>query len=156
MRYPAVEELISRGIPESDWDWYFDESKILAEIRLARYEIQAEYNFDPELRRRGSRAKSYAAGSRATSIDGVVREAEPPEDLTGLFPNPENFISEVKLRRAVAAKHVADLDAYNDDARRRAVRLGFPPESFVLKKEEIDYRPIDEIMAETRASEPED
>ena len=108
MRYPAVEELISRGIPESDWDWYFDESKILAEIRLARYDIQAEYNFDPELRRRGSRAKSYAAGSRATSIDGVVREAEPPEDLTGLFPNPENFISEVKLRRAVAAKHVAE------------------------------------------------
>jgi hypothetical protein len=138
MRYPAVEELISRGIPESDWDWYFDESKILAEIRLARYDIEAEYNFDPELRHRAWQAKSYAEGSRASSMDGVVREAEPPEDLTGLFPNPDEFIRSVKQTRRIWAINVANLAAYNDDARRRAIRLGFPPESFVVTQEEID------------------
>jgi hypothetical protein len=138
MRYPAVEELISRGIPESDWDWYFDESKILAEIRLARYDIEAEYNFDPELRHRGWQAKSYAEGSRASSMDGVVREAEPPEDLTGLFPNPDEFIRGVRQTRRIWAINVVDLAAYNDDARRRAIRLGFPPESFVVTQEEID------------------
>lgn len=68
-----------------------------------------------------------------------------------MFPDPEKFISEVKSARSLAALHVADLNAYNDDARRRAVRLGFPPESFVLKKEEIDYRGWEEIMAYLRA-----
>jgi hypothetical protein len=150
-RYPAVEELTSRGIPEDEWDWFFDEDEILAEIRLIRYDIHVEKGGDRELEKRAYQAHCYATGPVGTDIDGVVHKDEPPEDLTGLFPDPEKFISEVKSCRSMDAVHVADLDAYNDDARRRAVRLGFPPESFVLKKEEIDYRGFEEIMAQLRA-----
>jgi hypothetical protein len=52
--------------------------------------------------------------------------------------------------------NVEDLDAFNEDGRRRAIRLGFPPDSWVIKKEEIDYRPASEILAEIWAQEPED
>jgi hypothetical protein len=78
---------------------------------------------------------------------------EPPDDLTGLFPDPEEFVRDVKLARKVDAKYVDDLDAFNEDGRRRAIRLGFPPDSFVIKQEEIDYRTWQEMMADL---EPED
>ena len=153
MRYPAVEELISRGIPEDEWDWFFDEDEILAELRLIRYDIRTEEGCDRELEKRAYQLHCYASGPVGMDLDGVVHKDEPPEDLTGLFPDPEKFISQVKSARSMAALEVADLDAFNDDARRRAVRLGFPPESFVLKKEEIDYEGWEKIMAEQRARE---
>ena len=56
----------------------------------------------------------------------------------------------------MAAEDVEDLDAFNEDGRRRAIRIGLPPDSWVIKKEEIDYRPVSERLAELWALEPED
>ena len=150
-RFPAVEELKSRGIPEDEWDWFFDEDEILAELRLIRYDLYIERGGNPELDRRAHQLHCYASGPVGMDADGVVLKDEPPEDLTGLIPDREEFIGKVKSARSRRALKAADLDAFNDDARRRAVRLGFPPESFVLKKEEIDYEGWEKIMADQRA-----
>ena len=58
-----------------------------------------------------------------------------------------------RLQRRIKAKNVDDLDAFNEDGRVRAIRLGFPPDSWVVKKEEIDYRSWRQIVA---ALGPED
>ena len=154
MKYPAVEELRARGIPEEDWEYITDDDDIVAEIRLHRYIHNAKYNFDWDLIHAARRAFSYATGDKYLHYkEEVPREVDPPEDLTGLFPDPEDFIAGIRLIRKVRAVHVDDLDAFNEDGRRRAIRLGFPPESFVLRKEEIDYRTLEEMTA---ALEPED
>ena len=43
----------------------------------------------------------------------------------------------VRLNRSVTAVSEPDLDAYNEDARRRALVLGFPAETFVVTAEEV-------------------
>jgi hypothetical protein len=43
----------------------------------------------------------------------------------------------VRLNRSVTAVSEPDLDAYNEDARRRALVLGFSAETFVLTAEEV-------------------
>jgi hypothetical protein len=54
-----------------------------------------------------------------------------------LIPDREDFIQNVRMRRTVAATREPDLDAYNEDARRRALVLGFPAETFVVTAEEV-------------------
>ena len=154
MKYPTVDELRARGIPEEDWEVIMADDSIVAEIRLGRYEHAAKYNFNWDLIHAAMRANSYASGNKyVEKIGSPPREIPPPDDLTGLFPDPEDFIEGVRRLRKVEAKYVDDLDTFNQDARRRAIRLGFPPESFVIKKEEIDYRTWQEMAADL---EPED
>ena len=151
MKYPTVEELIARGIPESEWEWIVDEDQIVAEIRMYRYISLAKFDFDFHRYSEAIQLKTYAAASKVWSYPDDPRgphEVEPPEDLTGLIPDPEEFIQHVKLTRLVAAKYIDDLDAFNEDGRRRAIRLGFPPDSWVIKKEEIDYRTWQEMVAD--------
>jgi hypothetical protein len=151
MKYPTVEELVSRGIPEADWDWIRDDDSIIAEIRMYRYLSLAKFNFDHGRYSDSIELKTYASAGKVLSFPGDPRglhEVEPPDDLTGLIPDPEEFISHVKLTRLVAAKKIDDLDAFNEDGRRRAIRLGFPPDSWVIKKEEIDYRTWQEMVAD--------
>ena len=159
MKYPPVEELIARGIPEADWDIIVDEDSIIAEVRLHRYEMFAEYDFDSRRLDDALELKTYAAAGKVVDYPGDPRgphEVEPPNDLTGLIPNPASFIESVKRRRLVAAKRVEDLDAFNEDGRRRAIRIGLPPDSWVIKKEEIDYRTLQEMLDEIWSLEPED
>lgn len=159
MKYPTVEELIARGIPEADWDIIVDEDWIIAEVRLHRYEMFAEYDFDSRRLDDALELKTYAAAGKVVDYPGDPRgphEVEPPDDLTGLIPNPASFIESVRRRRLVAAEDVEDLDAFNEDGRRRAIRIGLPPDSWVIKKEDIDRRPESERLAEIWARQPED
>lgn len=159
MQYPTVEELVARGIPEKDWEAIIADDDIVGEIRLLRYEHAAKYNFDYKLIGAAMDAMTYAAGDKVIAYPGDPRgprEIGPPDDLTGLFPDPEDFIRSVRIGRGAHAKRVEDLDAYNEDGRRRAIRLGFPPDSWVIKKEEIDYRTLQEILADNDKLEPED
>jgi hypothetical protein len=136
-----------------------EDHPILVEIRQAQYEIAAQFGFDTGRKFAGLKVISYAAAEKVVSYPGDPRgphEVELPDDLTGLIPDREDFIRSVRIRRGVYAKHVEDLDAYNEDGRRRAIRLGFPPDSWVIKKEEIDYRTLQEMLAEIWALEPED
>lgn len=148
MKYPTIEELIARGIPEKEWEWIRHDDSILGELRLHRYELSAKYG-----RRLGDVAQlqTYAIGGKVVSYPGDPRgphEVELPDDLTCLTIDPDEFVRNVRLRRKVEAKYIDDLDAFNEDGRRRAIRLGFPPDSWVIKKEEIDYRTWQEMQAD--------
>jgi hypothetical protein len=151
MKYPPIEDLIARSIPEKEWDWIRCDDSILAEIRLHRYEMLAEYDFDIHRLGNALQLKTYACGGKVVSYPGDPRgphEVELPDDLTGLILDPEDFVRDIRSRRRVDAKFVTDLDAFNEDGRRRAIRLGFPPDSWVIKKEEIDYRTWQEMQAD--------
>jgi len=157
MKYPTVEQLKAAGIPEDIWYWVVDDDPTIGEVRLARYQIAAQFDFDMRRLDKSLQATTYACGHKVVSLDPNdtrgPHEVEPPDDLTGLFPDPEEFVRDVRLARKIDAKYVDDLDAFNEDGRRRAIRLGFPPDSFVIKQEEIDYRTWQEVVAEL---EPED
>jgi hypothetical protein len=88
--------------------------------------------------------KAGYACPRIVTPDEILRlhthAPELPADLTGLIPNREAFIRYVRLSRGVKASHEPDLAAYNEDGRRRAVVLEFPPESFVVSKDDF---PVD-------------
>jgi hypothetical protein len=159
MQYPTVDELTAHGIPEEHWEGIIADNDIVGEIRLNRYLHAAKYSFNYTLINAAINAMTYASADKVIAYPGDPRgphEIEPPDDLTGLFPDPEDFIRSVRIGRKANAKRVENLDAFNEDGRRRAIHLGFPPDSWVIKKEEIDYRPVAEILAEIRAQEPED
>jgi hypothetical protein len=140
---PKVERSLLTGewTEESLAEWDADDDPIVAEVRRHRQEIQAEYGFDMKRHCEALKVIGYACGHKYVSYDWRdphgPREAELPADLTGLIPNRERFIRDVRRERKVAAIREPDLAAYNEDARRRALVLGFPPESFVVTAEEI-------------------
>jgi hypothetical protein len=140
---PKVEECLRTGewTEEAAAEWDGDDDPIVAEVRRHRQEIQAEYGFDMKRHCEALTVIGYACGHKYVSYDWRnphgPREAELPADLTGLIPDREKFIREVRMERKVAAIREPDLAAYNEDGRRRALVLGFPPESFVVTAEEI-------------------
>jgi hypothetical protein len=143
MNSPEVEKALLTGewTEETFAEWDADDDPIIAEVRRVRQEIMAEFGGDWQRYEKHLLVRGYARGAKYVSYDWRdphgPREPELPEDLTGLIPNREEFIREIRLERTAAALHEADLEAYNEDARRRAVVLGFPPESFVVRKEDI-------------------
>jgi hypothetical protein len=140
---PKVEECLRTGewTEEAAAEWDTDDDPDIAEIRRYRHEIQAEYAFDTDRYFAALKVIGYACGDKCVSYDWRnphgPRECELPADLTGLIPNREKFIAKVRMDRRVAALREPDLAAYNEDARRRALVLGFPAESFVLSEEEV-------------------
>jgi hypothetical protein len=126
---------------EVDWDSDDDVDPIIAEIRRFRYERAAQFGFDMKRHSNALRVMGWAAGHKCESFDWRdphgPREAELPADLTGLIPDREAFIRVVRMMRASTAKREPDLNAYNEDARRRALVLGFPAESFVIHEHEF-------------------
>jgi hypothetical protein len=143
MYSPEVEKALLTGewTEETAAEWDADDDPIIAEIRRHRQEIMAEFNFDGERYRKHLLVLTYACGRKVVSSDWRdphgPREVELPADLTGLIPNREDFIRSVRLSREIDAQYHPNLDAYNEDARRRAAVLGFPPESFVVSKEDF-------------------
>jgi len=143
---PEVEKALLTGewTEETAAEWDSDDDPIIAEVRRHRQEIIAEFDHDWERYNKHLLVLAYAWGRKLVSYDWRdphgPREPELPADLTGLIPNREDFIRSVRLSRGVQASHEPDLEAYNEDGRRRAVVLGFPPESFVVSKEDF---PID-------------
>jgi hypothetical protein len=146
MNSPEVEKALITGewTEETFAEWDADDDPLIDEIRRYRQEIMAEFDFDPYRHAASLDIVSYARGWKVVSSDWRdphgPREVALPADLTGLIPNRARFIRSVRLSRAVTASHEPDLEAYNDDGRRRAVALGFPPESFVVSKEDF---PVD-------------
>jgi hypothetical protein len=140
---PKVEECLRTGewTEEAAAEWDADDDPIVAEVRRARQAIRAQYGFDMARISAALKVIGYACGSKYVSSDWRnphgPREAELPADLTGLIPDREDFIQNVRMRRTVAATREPDLDAYNEDARRRALVLGFPAETFVVTAEEV-------------------
>jgi hypothetical protein len=138
-----VEECLRTGkwTEEAAAEWDADDDPIVAEVRHTRREILAEYGYDMARVSASLTVIGYACGYKYVSSDWHdphgPREAELPADLTGLIPNREKFIREVRLDRSVSAVHEPDLAAYNEDARRRSLVLGFPAETFVLTAEEV-------------------
>jgi hypothetical protein len=147
---PEVEKALLTGewTEETAAEWDADDDPIIAEVRRARQEIMAEvradFGNDWERYNKHLLVKGYARGAKYVSSDWRdphgPREPGPPADLTGLIPNREDFIRYVRLSRGVTASHEPDLEAYNEDGRRRALVLGFPPESFVVSKDDF---PVD-------------
>jgi hypothetical protein len=140
---PKVEKSLMTGewTEESDAEWDADDDPIVAEVRRARQAIRAKYGFDMDRISAALTVIGYACGHKYVSSDWRnphgPREAELPADLTGLIPDREDFIRQVRLQRSVTAVHEPDLATYNEDARRRALVLGFPAETFVLTAEEV-------------------
>jgi hypothetical protein len=140
---PRVEKSLLTGewTEESAAEWDADDDPIVAEVRRHRQEILAEYDFDMDRYLAALNVIGYACGRKYVSYDWRdphgPREPELPADLTGLIPNREKFIGEVRRDRTVAATREPDLEAYNEDARRRALVLGFPAETFVVTAEEV-------------------
>jgi hypothetical protein len=140
---PKVERALLTGEWTEDTaaEWDADDDPIVAEVRRHRQEIRAEYGFDTGRYFAALKVIGYACGRKYVSYDWRdphgPREAELPADLTGLIPNREKFIMEVRMDRGVTATREPDLDAYNEDARRRALVLGFPAETFVVTAEEV-------------------
>jgi hypothetical protein len=140
---PKVEKSLLTGewTDESAAEWDADDDPIVAEVRRNRQAILAKYGFDMERYSAALTVVGYACGNKYVSDDWREphgpREAELPADLTGLIPDREDFIQNVRMRRTVAATRQPDLHAYNEDARRRALVLGFPAETFVVTAEEV-------------------
>ena len=143
MYSPKVEKSLMTGewTDESFAEWDADDDPIVAEVRRTRQANLAKYGFDADRYSAALTVIGYACGDKYVSDDWRdphgPREAELPADLTGLIPDREDFIQNVRMRRTVAATREPDLDAYNEDARRRALVLGFPAETFVVTAEEI-------------------
>ena len=153
MYSPEVEKALLTGewTEELAAAWDTDDDPIVAEVRRHRREIMEEFGHDWERYNKYLLAVGYACGSKYVSSDwDGQREAELPDDLSGLIQDREEFISRVRSSRGVTASHEPDLEAYNEDGRRRAVALGLPPESFVVSKDDF---PIDwqEMMREAEA-----
>ena len=140
---PKVEKSLMTGewTEESFAEWDADDDPIVAEVRRTRQAILAEYGYDMDRVSAALTVIEYACGDNHVPSDrrdpDGPPEAELPKDLTGLIPNREKFIREVRMDRTVAATRMPDLDAYNEDARRRALVLGFPAETFVVTAEEV-------------------
>jgi hypothetical protein len=140
---PKVEECLRTGewTEEAAAEWDADDDPIVAEVRRTRQAIRAQYGFDMARSSAALKVIGYACGTKYVSYDWRnphgPREAELPKDLTGLIPDREDFIQHVRMRRTVTATREPDLDAYNEDARRRALVLGFPAETFVVTAEEV-------------------
>lgn len=140
---PEVEKSLLTGewTEESIAEWDADDDPIVAEVRRHRQEIMAEYGFDTNRHFAALEVIGYACGRKYVSYDWRdphgPREAKLPADLTGLIPNREKFVREVRKYRKVAAMCVPNLDAYNEDARRRASAIGFPAEAFVVTAAEV-------------------
>jgi hypothetical protein len=140
---PKVEECLRTGkwTEEAAAEWDADDDPIVAEVRRARHAIRAQYGFDMARISAALSVIEYACGTKYVSSDWRdphhPREAELPKDLTGLIPDRGDFIDNVRMRRTVAAAREPDLDVYNEDARRRALVLGFPAETFVVTAEEV-------------------
>jgi hypothetical protein len=139
---PKVEECLRTGkwTEEAAAEWDADDDPIV-EVRRTRQAILAQYDFDMARVSASLTVIEYACGETSVSSDWrdphAPREADLPKDLTGLIPDREDFIDNVRMRRTVAATRHLDLDAYNEDARRRALVLGFPAETFVVTAEEV-------------------
>ena len=158
MKYPTVEELVARGIPEPEWDWILDENPVVAEIRMYRYLALAKFDFDWRRYSDAIQLETYASAEKVWAYahdPSGPHEQVPPDDLTGLIPDPEDFIQGVKLRRMVVATDVENLDAFNEDGRRRAIRIGLPPDSWIITKEDLEER-ARSMLAYELALEPED
>jgi hypothetical protein len=140
---PKVEECLRTGewTEEAAAEWDADDDPIVAEVRRTRQAIRAQYGFDMARMSAALAVIGYACGTKYVSYDWRnphgPREAELPKDLTGLIPDREDFIQHVRMRRTATATREPDLDAYNEDARRRALVLGFPVETFVVTAEEV-------------------
>ena len=143
MYSPKVEKSLMTGewTDESFAEWDADDDPIVAEVRRTRQANLAKYGFDADRYSAALTVIGYACGDKYVSDDWRdphgPREAELPADLTGLIPDREDFIQNVRMRRTVAATREPHLDAYNEDARRRALVLGFPAETFVVTAEEV-------------------
>jgi hypothetical protein len=143
MYSPKVEKSLLTGewTEESAAEWDADDDPIVAEVRRTRQAIRAKYGFDMARISAALTIIGYACGDKYVSSDWRdphgPREAELPADLTGLIPDREDFIQNVRMRRTVAATREPNLNAYNEDARRRALVLGFPAETFVVTAEEV-------------------
>jgi len=160
MHTPEIEKALLTGewTEETAAEWDADDDPIIAEVRRARQEImaevRAEFGNDWERYNKHLLLRGYACGEKYVSYDWRdphgPREPELPADLTGLIPNREEFINYVRLSRGVTASHEPDLEAYNEDSRRRAVVLGLPPESFAVSKDDF---PVDwqAMMREAKA-----
>jgi hypothetical protein len=161
MHSPEVEKALLTGewTEETAAEWDADEDPIIAEIRRHRQEIIAKFDHDWERYRKHLLVLSYACGTKVVSSDWRdphgPREVELPADLTGLIPNRKDFIRSVRLSRGVEAEYQPDLEAYNEDARRRAVVLGFPPETFVIRPDQFPSDWKDERDAEEKLAEPQ-
>ncbi len=107
----------------------------LEELRRIRIEIAAEFGGNRELQLAALRVETWACGITEVSLGRNAhgpKEPDLPSDMSGLIPDREVFIERVRMWRSIRGKREADLDAYNEDARRRARVLGFPEESFVV------------------------
>ncbi len=160
MHSPEVEKALLTGewTEETAAEWDSDDDPIIAEIRRHRQELLAEFDFDMRRYDASLDVVGYACGAEYESHDWRdphgPREAELPADLTGLIPNRARFIREVRLERGVTAQDHPDLNAYNEDARRRAVVLGFPPETFVIRPDQFPRDWKDDRDAEEKLAEP--
>ena len=140
---PKVEECLRTGkwTEEAAAEWDADDDPIVAEVRRTRRAILAQFDFDIARVSASLTVIEYACGDTRISPDlrdpPSPSEADLPKDLTGLIPDRQDFIDNVRMRRTVAATRQLDLDAYNEDARRRALVLGFPAETFVVTAEEV-------------------
>jgi hypothetical protein len=121
-------------------------------------EVITEFGNDWERYTKHLLVLAFACGTKLVSYDWRdphgPREPEPPADLTGLIPNRKDFIRSVRLSRGVDAQYHPDLDAYNEDARQRAVVLGFPPETFVIRPNQFPRDWKDDRDAEEKLAEP--
>jgi len=160
MHSPEVEKALLTGewTEETAAESEADDDPIIAEIRRHRREIMAEFDYDFERYRKHLLVRIYACGRKVVSSDWRdphgPREVELPADLTGLIPNRKDFVRSVRLSRGAEAEVHPDLDAYNEDARRRAVVLGFPPETFVIRPDQFPRDWKDDRDAEEKLSEP--
>jgi hypothetical protein len=140
---PKVQKSLLTGewTEESFAEWDADDDPIVAEVRRTRQAILAKYGHNIARINAALTVIEYACGDTRVSPDlrdpPSPSEADLPKDLTGLIPDREDFIGNVRMRRTVAATRQLDLDAYNEDARRRALVLGFPAETFVVTAEEV-------------------
>jgi hypothetical protein len=125
-------------VPFFDWDAIVDDDPIIAELRQIRYAISAEFDFDLERSFLGTRILGWACGNKYADPDNPrapLKEAELPQlppDLSKVIPNRQRFIEDVRSSRKWYAKDAPDLEAYNEDGRRRARVLGFPEDAFVI------------------------
>ncbi len=136
-----VEQSSATGAWTEEFAAMWDSDPIIVELREYRKKMLAMFDNDIDRYSRSLVVVGYACAHKYISTDWRdphgPREAELPTDLTGLIPDREDFINEVRMNRAVEAIGEPNLDAYNEDARRRALILGFPAETFVVTAEEV-------------------
>ncbi len=140
---PKVQHSLITGewTEETAAEWDADDDPFIAEIRQYRRKMLALFDNDMDRYSDYLRVIGYACAHKYISTDWRdphgPREAELPADLTGLFPDRGDFIDTVRSNRTVEAIDEPNLDAYNEDARRRALAIGFPAETFVVTAEEV-------------------